>query len=50
MENLLIWVGLFIFLILGLFYFLLKAVKTKNIKYTYPIVAMLLLMIGMFFL
>ena len=50
MGNLLIWVGIYIFLIVGLFYFLYKATKTKNIKYAYPIVGMVLLMIGMLFL
>ena len=50
MGNLLVWSGIYLFLIIGLFYFLFKAVKTKNIKYAYPITVMVILMVAMFFL
>ena len=50
MDNLLIWLGVYIFLIMGLFYFSFQALKTKNPKYGYPIAGLVVLMIGMLFL
>ena len=50
MDNLLIWLSIYIFLIIGLFYFLYMATKTKNKKYGYPIAGIVILMVGMLFL
>ena len=50
MDNLLIWLGVYMVLIIGLFYFSFQALKTKNPKYGYPIAGVVILMIGMLFL
>ena len=50
MNSLILWTLVYVVMILGMFYFLYRTIKTKNVKYAYAIGGMLILMIGMFFL
>jgi len=50
MGNLLVWLSIYVFLIIGLFYFLYMATKTRSKRYAYPIAGIVILMIGMLFL
>lgn len=49
-QGLLIWLILYLILILGLFWTLYKAFKTKNNKYGYVILLNIILMILLLFI
>ncbi len=49
-QGLLIWLILYLILILGLFWTLYKAFKTKNIKYGYAILLNVILMVLLLFI
>jgi len=49
-DNLLVWSLIFLILIGTMFWFLFKAVKTKNAKYGYLIFGIIILMSILFFI
>ena len=49
-QGLLIWMILYCILILGLFWSLYKAIKTKNAKYGYAVLLNVILMILLLFI
>jgi len=49
-DGLLIWMLLYLLLILGLFWTLHRAMKTKNIKYGYAVLLNIILMVLLLFI
>ena len=49
-QGLLIWTLLYLVLILGLFWTLYRAMKTKNVKYGYAVLLNVILMVLLLFI